>query len=654
MSTAARRSWIALIGTVVVIVLYYVVHRPLEQSIALGWVKALASLAVAALLTLAAVGIGRAVWGRLALGAGVEATFGFGLLGIVTLALAAVGQFQRWPLWAVLLVLVAVTFRQWWSVWAEVRKFAYQMGRLEAPFERWIAFVVGFCLVTALLFALMPPTQWDALMYHLPAAARLVRDGRLVAYPDNHYLGFPQGAGNLYAWGMALTGQDVTAAVIHWTLGIVGLFTVAQLTYQHAGKGAAWIAVLLLCFPYGLWLSYGSAYIDLVPLMFSAAVLAVLAKDRQHAPEWPYWVLLGSLIGFAVGAKYTAGLIAVAVGGVILWMTPRQALRAGAVIGIAALLAYGAWGVRGALLYENPVYPYFFGGVNWDSTRSAAFSAAGSGFLSQGRWPELLILPFAATAIGTEGGISYTFDASPLLLTLWFLVALGWHWLDPNVRPLVRVSVRYWLVMWGVWIISAALSGIGAQTRLITPAFAPLAILGGVGLMNLGRWPRVRLNVAFVMRAVVVLVTVLGLLPIAGDVIRANPLAVLWGYTPPEAYRFSRLGTHASAMAVLDDLLPANSRVLFLWEPRAYYCPPTIVCDADTLTDHWSRADEATRSAWHEDYDAVLIWWSGYTFFADGNPALAEFPVWLDAEAELLWQTESGDYALYSWQRRGT
>jgi membrane protein YdbS with pleckstrin-like domain len=44
MLNASRRSWIVLIGTVVVILMYYVVHRPPEPSIAFGLMNALASI----------------------------------------------------------------------------------------------------------------------------------------------------------------------------------------------------------------------------------------------------------------------------------------------------------------------------------------------------------------------------------------------------------------------------------------------------------------------------------------------------------------------------------------------------------------------------------------------------------------------------------
>ena len=53
-----------------------------------------------------------------------------------------------------------------------------------------------------------------------------------------------------------------------------------------------------------------------------------------------------------------------------------------------------------------------------------------------------------------------------------------------------------------------------------------------------------------------------------------------------------------------------------LFDPKPYYCPPTVTCDPDALTDHWSHAltdvdgltPDEVMAQWREEVDAVLLW----------------------------------------------
>lgn len=50
-----------------------------------------------------------------------------------------------------------------------------------------------------------------------------------------------------------------------------------------------------------------------------------------------------------------------------------------------------------------------------------------------------------------------------------------------------------------------------------------------------------------------------------------NPLPVLTGMQSRHTYLTDRLGWYAPAMQAVNEL-PPGSRVVFLWEVRAYYC----------------------------------------------------------------------------------
>src|SRR5262249_51549173 len=157
------------------------------------------------------------------------------------------------------------------------------LRRVRQSENGWIRFLMlatGFFLVTALLFAVAPPTAFDALNYHLVGPQRYLMVGRITAQTDNHFLGFPQGAEILYGLAMGLFGQETAAAPLHFAFGILGLLAIGGLVRRYTDKATAWLAVTLLVSATSIWLLFGWPYIDLAALAYGAAVLVAVATWR--------------------------------------------------------------------------------------------------------------------------------------------------------------------------------------------------------------------------------------------------------------------------------------------------------------------------------------------------------------------------------------
>ncbi len=669
----SRRFLIVIFGTAIMTATYYVWHKPLTAPALLVLGGALLDLLAAALLFTAAGGVGR----RLLVFAptealsraervGLEGMIGFGVLAWLGLAVAWAGSFTQSTLWAVLVVAILGTAVCTRSYLRDLRTLARAIRVGEGAWARLLAGLVLFWLGTALLLALMPPTAWDSLMYHMLIPQRVLAAGQLTPYPDNHYLGFPQTAEILFAWANGLTGRDSAAALVHYGAGLLGLVSVAGTVHRHTDDTAApWFAAALLLGGSSFWLGFTREYVDMAVFALSAAALAALLAWRDK-PERAWIVVLGLLAGVAVGVKYTAGLLAVALGVAVAAAQPRRVLQNGVLLAGMALLAYLPWGLRGLVQYGNPFYPFFFGGLAWDATRSAGFSAAGDGLLAQGVGGvfRLLLLPFVATAAGTEGGLRYSFDAGLWLMPLAVLAWLGWDRLTVTERTLTRTATLLLAPMLLMWAGAAALSGIGAQTRLVIPVFPAFAALGALGFAALARWGKRPINLHMILQAVVAFTLVFGALGTLRAMVSANPLALVLAVDgdPRAAYLERTLGVHYTALQQLDDVLPLGSRVLFAFEPRAYYCPPGIACDPDALTDHWlhllvagGQTPDEIMAQWQQDADAVLLFRFAYdTFFlvdeSIGNKAEnALFLPALDAHARLLWQDEAGVYQVWVW-----
>src|SRR5262249_51735711 len=150
------------------------------------------------------------------------------------------------------------------------------------------------------------------------------------------------------------------------------------------------------------------------------------------------WLIaLGLCAGQAMGVKYTGVGLALAIGVYVAWRAPRRVVMNGLILGVTTLLALSPWLIKGTLLYRNPVYPFAFGGVNWDVHHAEMFGG-GDGLIDNGAIWQVPLLPWAATIFGQEGNGSYGFTLGLWLAAAPLLLILGWSWLPKQARQLAR------------------------------------------------------------------------------------------------------------------------------------------------------------------------------------------------------------------------
>jgi hypothetical protein len=295
---------------------------------------------------------------------------GIGLIAIGGLALGMIGLFNPLALWLFLAVCAALTTRSLLS-WIK-------LALSPANFKQWtaldilIAAVIGLFLAFMLPQAVSPPVGWDALTYHLVAPQRYLNEGRIAVQPDNPYLGFSQAIETLYGVVISPFGRDTAAALLHGSIGGLGLAALAALVNRTAGRTPARITVLLLAGAYSFWLLHGIPYVDLALFTLAVCMMSALVAWREHGGDG-WLVLLGTLGGVALGVKYSSGLFLVASLITALWWSPRLFIRTALLVGIPAALLFAPWMLRGLLLWHNPVYPFIFGGVAWDAARCGRY-----------------------------------------------------------------------------------------------------------------------------------------------------------------------------------------------------------------------------------------------------------------------------------------
>jgi Dolichyl-phosphate-mannose-protein mannosyltransferase len=286
---------------------------------------ALAHLLPAAGLALLAVALGRriAILACPELGEGrwgLPLAAGLGTLACAASLLAAAGVLIRPALLSLLATAAALAAPMWRPLAGEV--VATLRGRRGS---RWRLAVLAAALPGALL-ALYPPTGFDALLYHLPAAARFATSGQLSVTPELRFPAFPWLNEVLFAAAMRLQ-DDVQAQCLEW---VAWAGTAALLWEGCSRRFGRWAGAVAACLwlgdPLASWLA-ASAYVEpLVALFLLATVEALDTAGRAGSPR--ALLVAGGLAGCAAATKYQ-GLLAVGLVGVV-----------------SAWSAWGAWGAR--------------------------------------------------------------------------------------------------------------------------------------------------------------------------------------------------------------------------------------------------------------------------------------------------------------------
>lgn len=672
----------------VLLCIYYWAHRPIVPTQAIALAQLIRDLIPMLVITASAGGIGRRILTTFDLTdttihraerLSVEALIGLGAISLGSLVIGLAGSFRRETLWLVLGIATLICVRAmlgWARDLLTLWRTAVEGNNPgTTPFIRFLKFVILVLLSLALLIALVPPVAWDAQTYHLTGPNIYLQAGTIRAHPENFFLGLPQNTEMVYAVAMSAFGSFNAAAPLHWMYGVLGLWSIGGLVRRVSSRETAWIAVLLPLTGFSTWLLFGVGYVDLAVFAYSAAALSVLFTwTRTQNPRC--LILLGVIAGLVFGVKYVAAALVIALIVEItyqIWQRHRTLpIRAGLLFGVPFILVFGLWAAKGLLLYQNPIYPFAFGGINWDSARAAAFSGGG-GLFTDGAW-QLPMLPVVATVFGVEktfipGFGTFQFTTGLWLLTLPYVlgaVCLFFRrqvadFFDEPTRILIAQTARIAFVLLVYWIIVAGTSSIGIQTRLMLMAFPAAAILGAFGFEALRKLPAGSPDVRFIVRVLLIVTLILNLLDVVQHAASTGVLDyALYGNST--AYHERNLGTYNYAIRRIEELSQTIQpmQVRFLWEPRSLYCPVGVTCVPDVGLDLWRAASQTTSPEqvlrdWQTSGDThILVFDAGLKAIAvENTESSRRTSAFTDAASLYLtpvWSDTTGGYTLYQYK----
>lgn len=626
---------LALVWLLVLVGAYTVTHWPLTAGVA----RALAALAVDVLAVAGTVALAGALGTALVprLGALTEleraaarALLGLAAISVAVLAMGLAGLLVRlWP--AIPAVALLVVLRRPLLAWLDDLRAG--LRRALAPSDegliRWLRRGVVLLIALAALLALLPPTAWDALTYHITGPATYLDAGRIVSMVDNHFLGFPQLVEMLYLWLMMLARPNA-AALLHAVFGTLLLMLLLGAAERLERPAAGWVAAAVLLSSETIWGEFGISYNDLALLAYTAAALdfaliwglATGAGVEDPPGVRRCLVLAGLFTGAMMGVKYTAAGSTIGIAVLVAWLARRGGLRRvagalGLVAGVA-LLAFAPWLIKNLLIDGNPVSPFIWGTAGYDALDQQMYLRPGTGL----SLAELIAIPLRSTVFGRGSFGPFEVSTGPLWVGLLPLAAVGWRRRQEAERQAIAGLVIFMLPAYAIWLAGAATSLWMAQLRLLFPLFPAAALIGGLGLVGAGEalLPRDRTL------AYVAVGAALGLSALTGplEALQQNPLPVLAGLRSEEDYLTGEMQAYYVAIQAVN-ALPADARVQFLWEPRTGYCRRD--CIPDSLIDEWWHARQlepdplAIARGWAADgVTHVLVYEAGLRYVIDEEP----------------------------------
>lgn len=330
-----------------------------------------------------------------------------------------------------------------------------------------------FILAPALSVALFPPTTYDALSYHLPAAKAYLLAHQVLPLPHLRFPVLPALSEMLFA-GAMLVCDDVTAQLVEFLFLLLVLAAIVSWA-QRLGRPLTglWSVALLAGTP--LFMILGStAYVDV-----GLAAFATLGFYALHCysvtGERDWLTLAGAFGGCAAGTKHS-GLFLVVIFAVYAFVTARRhrmiAWRLWPFAG-AALAFGGPWYLWNAYWTGNPIWPFLGRHLGHGFWIEADYAWLDWSLKSYG-WgrtlPSLLLLPWNLAFGQAVGELSLQPAPFALLpVTLW------WAFRKRKGRLLLAAIAAYVLF----WFYTSQ------QLRFLLPVLPVLVLLDSLAVDEL-------------------------------------------------------------------------------------------------------------------------------------------------------------------------
>lgn len=511
----------------------------------------------------------------------ITVALGSGTLSVLLLILGLLGLWAESILRSLFFTglaasLGSIVYRQWYNPVVHKK----QSNSSDAGILQYVALaVIALAVLMNVLASDAPEIFYDALLYHLALPKLYLLRGGIVPTPENLYSGIPFNMEMLYGLALSISNGRLPS-LLSCSFGLMVMLAIWVVMRRYtSSRPAAILALLLfyLCPPVLLESWEGAVDIGAGFYVIVAFIALSFSLDTPTTGNSKGWAILaGGLMGFACGVKYTLLPFGILFLLVHYWLRRRDGKDARETIymGAVLLIAFSPWLLKNLWFYGNPVYPFF--SKLFRSSEPALFTA----FLQDARlrdlihtfttvegWKSFFIHPWNI-AIGNRG-VDDWLGAPILILAPWILF-LRWgirqksHEVPRGLTALGVLAV----LGYSLWYLTSDI------VRFLIPSL-PLIVCAIALAVESSKFRGWLWRVAWVGGIFFSLFNFQTICRL-GETWAMGKWGVLSGRGSYAAYladdHMSYDGSYYPAMEYINNELPANARVLFLGESRAYYC----------------------------------------------------------------------------------
>jgi len=483
---------------------------------------------------------------------------GFGSFSLITLGLGFLGML--FPLIFYLLILCSflVSYREikyFLSHCSQILKFHWGL--------------IPICIVLLLGIILNiggPPISFDALVYHLSIPDIYIKNHKILNIPYLVFSNYPLNVEMLFLLAIGLK-SDTLARLIHFSFGIFTGLSIYALTKTYFGSRQGVIAILVFFSMPSIIFIMSFAFNDLGLTYY--VVLAVYAMCNWSKINDRKWLILsGIMVGLAIGVKYS-GVICLIILSVFIIMTkskiPVKAVKELSIFSFIGLLLVSPYLIKNLIFVGNPVYPFlykFFGGENWSDFNTQRFiqemthyGPSSPGIL------RYLVLPFFITCDWHTGDI----PIGPLLL-----LYLPFLFFIKNVDRVVKYLLMFCGLYFFFWTISSMV------VRFLFPCIVLLCPVVAYVIKEIRK--------SFLFELPIVIALILNIYTLY-TAIGEHPEFYLENKTREEKLLLAEpVKDYYNVIKFINEKLPQESKILFIGEPRRYYCEKEVLTSSELDT----------------------------------------------------------------------
>lgn len=527
----------------------------------------------------------------------LAAATGLGVLAYSVLALGLIG----WLSLPVVLVGLAVL-----ALWLRgeikeiisqsagwVRRLWLQLTARPIRFEGVVSWLLLLLVIASALSAMSPPSDYDGLMYHLAAPKAYLTAKRIHPFPLQVQANYPATLEMLYLVGLML-GSDLVAPLLHLVTALLATLGLYAFGRRFFSPRFGLLAATVFFATPKVNLIAGWAHVDLALIFFIVVALYSLYAWRETGQR--RWLVgMGIACGLTMSTKYYGARPTLVLGLAVLLVSRRERrqpwiavlIDATLVAGVTALVA-SPWYLKNWLWMDNPVFPFYFGGQNWNSFRAEQWARWAGTFGMGHSLADYLLLPVRLVLYPSRFSVTpYGYLSHGLwLLPLFFLTHRR-----PHRRLFCEMGI-FALSQFALWAIDMQ------EMRFVLYVVVPLSLMAAVVLYGLLThwserfWRKTMLQLATCY--LIALALAIQVYSLSGSI------GTLLGTTPQATYLRAKNYVY-DGLAYLNQNLPPDSRTLFLWEGQGYYCDRPYI--PDPIYDRW--ADLVAR---YETPAAIRQW----------------------------------------------